>query len=714
MFCSAMLVLASLGSLGLVSGSPAVEEAYRAVISVVSPGQQHLTGESLHSLFNILENRVQCGEVPCEKCDLTHAVHQLFSHHSIHGEDETGRGEINVTISVSQFPALAAGSVLYLTSPELVCNASKHGRWGEETEHFLHDITHGEHHEHRREKSEPHQDHSHEHIDVHGLKVVLQELHDHYEPLNSEHGNQSCLTAIDIMTEVNASSPDQRLEVGAVLGRVLYHALLGRCLISRSLPEESFFLDYIMDRLGSENFTVTDLEVFMRSLNLGPNPEEDHDHDHDHDHGHDHGHNHGHDHHEDEQDHSGLRQRKRSSHEHHEVHEGNTTWDQSCFSAEDLVLIYNLADNRSSGLGRSDMARLSPALVQQILSGACADVTKPPTTDHLSMAERYIYATIANVVITLTSMFGIVLLLCTSCTGVFQSCIQFCISMAVGSLTGDALLHLLPMFLGLHVHGAETSDHTHSHGEEVPDYIYKMLVLIAGIYYFYLMETIFSLITYKDNHHHHQHHHGEDSEPHHCDHGRVLELYEQERRRKDKSASKADLVGGDNEKSLSEPKERTREQRLLPYMITIGDGIHNFADGLAMGAAFSLSWKSGLATSVAVLCHELPHELGDFAILLHSGMSIRKALLLNVGSAMTSFIGMYIALSVATDLATRQWIAAITAGLFLYVGLADMLPTMIHISNKKPWLMFLLQNIGLLTGWSILLLLSLYEEKISF
>ncbi|TNN47383.1 Zinc transporter ZIP4 [Liparis tanakae] len=149
-------------------------------------------------------------------------------------------------------------------------------------------------------------------------------------------------------------------------------------------------------------------------------------------------------------------------------------------------------------------------------------------------------------------------------------------------------------------------------------------------------------------------------------------------------------------------------------MITIGDSIHNFADGLAMGAAFSLSWKSGLATSLAVLCHELPHELGDFAILLHSGVSVRKALLLNVGSAMTSFVGMYIALSVATDLATKQWIAAISAGLFLYVGLADMLPTMIHISNKRPWLMFLLQNLGLLTGWGTLLLLSLYEERISF
>ncbi|XP_034561168.1 zinc transporter ZIP4 isoform X2 [Notolabrus celidotus] len=712
MFSFVPLIL-GLGLLGSVSGSPAVEEAYGAVVSVVSPGQQVLSGDSLRSLFNTLEKRVQCGGVSCGKCDLAAAIHQLLSNHSIHKEGAAESGGHNVTISVSEFPNVAAGSILYLSSPSQVCTAVSQGRWAEETEHFLHKITHEDHHEHEHEENETHHknehEHEHDHIDTRGLQLLFHELEEHYEPSHSE----SCVTASDIMKEVNVSSPDQKQEVGAVLGYVLYHALLGRCFISRSLPEESFFLDYILSRVGSENFTVGDLETLMKSLNIGPKRDIEHGHE-DHEDHKDHNDDHAH------HDHEMKRRRKRSSHDHHEVHEGNSTWDQLCFSAKELVLIYGLQENSStsSGLGQSGLARLSPALVQQILSGACKDITELLRPDGLTKTERYVYATIANVVITLTSMFGIVILLCTSCTAVFQMCIQFCISLAVGSLTGDALLHLLPMFLGLHVHSAGESNHSHhdGHQEGPPDYLYKMLVLIAGIYYFYLMETFFSLIAYKNkNHHHHQHHHGEESEPHHCDHGRVLEMYQQERKKKDMTTSKADLVGfEDTDKSHSESKERSREQRLLPYMITIGDGIHNFADGLAMGAAFSLSWKSGLATSLAVLCHELPHELGDFAILLHSGVSVRKALLLNVGSALTSFIGLYIALSVATDLATKQWIAAITAGLFLYVGLADMLPTMVHISNKRPWLMFLLQNLGLLSGWGILLLLSLYEERITF
>ena len=65
-------------------------------------------------------------------------------------------------------------------------------------------------------------------------------------------------------------------------------------------------------------------------------------------------------------------------------------------------------------------------------------------------------------------------------------------------------------------------------------------------------------------------------------------------------------------------------------MVIVGDGIHNLADGLAVGAAFTEDFMSGLSTSIAVLCHELPHEVGDFAMLLKAGMSVKQAIFYNI------------------------------------------------------------------------------------
>merc|ERR1719192_2846017 len=80
----------------------------------------------------------------------------------------------------------------------------------------------------------------------------------------------------------------------------------------------------------------------------------------------------------------------------------------------------------------------------------------------------------------------------------------------------------------------------------------------------------------------------------------------------------------------------------VAYMVIFGDGIHNLADGLAIGAAFSESYTSGLSTSIAVLCHELPHEVGDFAMLLKAGMSVKQAVCYNILSSILAFVGMVI------------------------------------------------------------------------
>ncbi|XP_057210667.1 zinc transporter ZIP4 [Triplophysa rosa] len=684
------------------------KDIYRKVVDLVAPGEKFLTEDALRSVFEGLEKRVQCPGVSCEKCLSVSGVSQLLRNYS------SSDG-----LQMEEFFTTAAGFCLFLSSPEDTCGVIREGRWGAETQHFIESILGHGHRDNNISTSHPPRDSV---TEYEGLERVFLDIEKHYQP----DAHEPCLSLNDILEESSDHHGDHtHVELDVVFGNILYHVLRGDCVRAHVLPERQYFLDYIFNR--SENLTLHDFEKLLRSLNLGGGE-----------------HNDGHDHPQTEPHRS-----------HPEGRRSNSSWDaviihsvirsnalgsinfsryldtsclnhmsmtsfpvghhgksqhaseihsfKTCFSPEDLLRIHHID---SSALTRGQFTQISPALIQQMLSGSCSEISPSPVSPvSLSTAERYGYATLANLLICLMAMFGIVVLLFTACTQVFELCIQFCISLAVGSLTGDALLHLLPAFLGLHLHEHGSSL---DHSEVNLDFLYKLLVLIAGVYFFYLMESIFSIVTRREHHHHD----GEESDLHHCDHGKVLQMFQREKHNKN-SISQVDLVDTEkNEKSFLEPVERRREQRLLPYMITFGDGIHNFADGLALGAAFSVSWRSGLATSLAVLCHELPHELGDFAILLHCGVPVKKALMLNFGSALTSFIGLYIALSVSTETIATEWISAVTAGLFLYVGLADMLPSMVHVDSRRPWLMFLLQNLGLLSGWGILLLLSLYEDQI--
>ncbi|MGH8454594.1 MAG: ZIP family metal transporter [Nevskiales bacterium] len=108
-------------------------------------------------------------------------------------------------------------------------------------------------------------------------------------------------------------------------------------------------------------------------------------------------------------------------------------------------------------------------------------------------------------------------------------------------------------------------------------------------------------------------------------------------------------------------------------LILIGDTIHNLVDGVLIGAAFLTDFHLGVLTSIAVAAHELPQELGDFAILLHGGMRPRVALILNLLTSLATVAGALLAY-VSLE---RQWlpyVLALAAASFIYVAVADLIP----------------------------------------
>ena len=112
-------------------------------------------------------------------------------------------------------------------------------------------------------------------------------------------------------------------------------------------------------------------------------------------------------------------------------------------------------------------------------------------------------------------------------------------------------------------------------------------------------------------------------------------------------------------------------------MILIGDSLHNFLDGILIAAAFLTDIHLGIVTSVAVAAHEIPQEVGDFAVLLHSGFSRSRAFIYNVLTSLTTVIGgvlSYFALQPMQ--AALPYILAVAASSFIYIAVADLIPTL--------------------------------------
>jgi zinc and cadmium transporter len=110
-------------------------------------------------------------------------------------------------------------------------------------------------------------------------------------------------------------------------------------------------------------------------------------------------------------------------------------------------------------------------------------------------------------------------------------------------------------------------------------------------------------------------------------------------------------------------------------IVIMGDAFHNFVDGAMIGAAVLTSVPLGISTAVAVATHEVPQEVGDFAVLLHAGYSRRRALLANGLSALTGVAGAVLAvLLVAATPVLKPYLLCLAASSFLYVAMADLIP----------------------------------------
>jgi zinc and cadmium transporter len=123
-------------------------------------------------------------------------------------------------------------------------------------------------------------------------------------------------------------------------------------------------------------------------------------------------------------------------------------------------------------------------------------------------------------------------------------------------------------------------------------------------------------------------------------------------------------------------------------MSLVGDGLHNFMDGIAIATAFSVSPAVGVATTMAIVLHEIPHEVGNYATLVHAGFSRGKALALNLLVGLTAVLGAGVAL-VFIELieSAGSYLSVFAAGSLLYIAMSDLIPEVHsdHEAKFKIW-----------------------------
>ncbi|MEY3224918.1 MAG: hypothetical protein RL565_1108 [Pseudomonadota bacterium] len=218
------------------------------------------------------------------------------------------------------------------------------------------------------------------------------------------------------------------------------------------------------------------------------------------------------------------------------------------------------------------------------------------------------------------------------------------VSVSVGILLATALLHSLPEAFTM--------------AGVNPQLLFA--TLLAGLLGFFLLEKIALL---RHSHHHegdgHGHHHGHDAE-----------------------------VAGRS-----------------GWMILVGDGLHNFVDGVLIAAAFMADYQVGIFTAIAIIAHEIPQEIGDFIVLLNAGFTRTRALMYNLICGLSAVVGGVLAyFFLERAHAAMPYLLVIAASSFIYIAVSDLIPQM----HRRPhWAESLRQTILIACGVGFVILLSL-------
>lgn len=246
---------------------------------------------------------------------------------------------------------------------------------------------------------------------------------------------------------------------------------------------------------------------------------------------------------------------------------------------------------------------------------------------------EWVYSLGSAAIISLISLIGVITLAVS--VQRLDRVIPLLISLAVGALFGDALVHLLPEAFAESTSTALTS-----------------LYVLSGILIFFLLERYL--------HWHHEHH----------------------------------------ERSINPVHP-------VAYVNLVSDGLHNFLDGLIIGASYLVSIPIGVTTTVAVALHEVPQEQGDFGILIHAGFSPRKALLMNFLLGVLAVVGVVISLLIGPNVGQyTAFMLPVTAGGFIYIAGSDLIPELHH---EKAVGASLAQFVMILTGIGLMYALLLIE-----